>query len=321
MSRRIKTLRSRVEFVEKATGDVGAGTGWVEVTADQLAEIMYRVKDAWFTSGALSASDGTTISVIGSLATSDKFALYDDDCTLERSYCLLSTSTFDHAAHYFGAGYDNPIFTAETHAYDIANDEIGILAPDEVMTPVTGINTPSEFFETYNFQVVWGDYAYSEVTFRCGFHHIVAQDMRGTPPRYGIYAHPTGYPETVDPTITSLLFSGRVAWVDDDLSGNPFSGGNRLFVGMYFYLSPSASGINLSNRYAPGDNIAAGVNLVLQLADSTVSCPLYQYATGLTTSGSDFVITAKEWWPYATSAGLPAWDTSTGLPVNDGPGA
>jgi hypothetical protein len=42
---------------------------------------------------------------------------------------------------------------------------------------------------------------------------------------------------------------------------------------------------------------------------------------GYVTTASDFVFEATEWWPYATTAGLPAWDTTTGLPLNGGPGA
>lgn len=38
-------------------------------------------------------------------------------------------------------------------------------------------------------------------------------------------------------------------------------------------------------------------------------------------SGASASITITEWYPYATNAGTPAWDTATGLNANDGPAA
>lgn len=58
------TNNYRVKFVEKSGSEVGNGTAFpMLVTLDQLAEILYRVKDAWFTSGqilttSLAAPDG-----------------------------------------------------------------------------------------------------------------------------------------------------------------------------------------------------------------------------------------------------------------------
>jgi hypothetical protein len=43
--------------------------------------------------------------------------------------------------------------------------------------------------------------------------------------------------------------------------------------------------------------------------------------SGRSFSGYSCSVTAVEWFPYATSTGQPAWDTSTGAPINGGPAA
>lgn len=76
---------------------------------------------------------------------------------------------------------------------------------------------------------------------------------------------------------------------------------------------------------AQGDGFGGGtVNFEgsLILSDG-VPIPLKLYA-GLTPGSAESatcVITATEWFPYATTTGAAAWDTTTGAPANGGPGA
>lgn len=68
---------------------------------------------------------------------------------------------------------------------------------------------------------------------------------------------------------------------------------------------------------------------VLSLGGADVNFPIlwYAYEYGSYNGLDDVVITSAtaaievtEWFPYATKAGLDAWDTATGAPANGGPG-
>ena len=63
------------------------------------------------------------------------------------------------------------------------------------------------------------------------------------------------------------------------------------------------------------------INTDAQTVDFVLSSGTYTVTMfGGSISGTP-TITATEWWPYKTTAGLPAWDTATGAPINGGPGA
>jgi len=82
MGTQINTIESRIKFVKKESADVGDGTDFpMLVTLDQLAEIMYRVRDAWFTAGSfkvfgytLTIRAGTTYPLV-SVTTADDDSL------------------------------------------------------------------------------------------------------------------------------------------------------------------------------------------------------------------------------------------------------
>jgi hypothetical protein len=57
MAEHVTTFSPRITFVKKTAEEVGDGTDFpMLVTIDQLAEIMYRVRDAWFTAGSAVSS-------------------------------------------------------------------------------------------------------------------------------------------------------------------------------------------------------------------------------------------------------------------------
>lgn len=121
----------------------------------------------------------------------------------------------------------------------------------------------------------------------------------------------------------SLSFSKQVAWVDLDGSGNPLSSGNELWIPVYFFLNTDDAGLSLGSALrfhsqlasVPGSSVC---DLVLVMASGSVRTPLFvepvDFMTSVTESGTDFVVQATKWWPYAKdSPAVPVWDVDTGL--------
>lgn len=134
--------------------------------------------------------------------------------------------------------------------------------------------------------------------------------------------------------------SNEVAFVG---ASSPFDPNARLFLkvkaGGDFYLwgyldgsfrpancvaiSTWPSGINYAvgaYNFPPASEITQ--RLVFKLKDSAPSCPFYgtaivgypySYLDGTIQGTEDFVIEAKEWWPYAKdSPPVPIWNTTNG---------
>lgn len=151
-----------------------------------------------------------------------------------------------------------------------------------------------------------------EKDFVCAFDHTVVYfgDL-SAPSDYCFYVDGSGgEEEDYAPALVDVAFGGRVAYLGD----HPFAPASRLFIEVYF-ITDTVYSVDLSSRTLAE---TTGISFVLRLAGGdTVSCPLYCSNSGVT--GSDFVLAAQEWWPYANKAGLPAWDKDTGLPINGGP--
>jgi len=131
------------------------------------------------------------------------------------------------------------------------------------------------------------------------------------------------YNAPTSPTIFEL--SEEVVFIDNQGTGNPFSDGNQIYLGLEFTalgyrrldtisaLAPSSSETLISNAS----------NLVLNLADgSQASCPLYykyrpsSYASSATfsvSSTSDWVFQALEWWEYGNEGNDNLFDLNSGL--------
>jgi len=141
---------------------------------------------------------------------------------------------------------------------------------------------------------------------------------------YGVYMQsddPTDPKSGVDDC--RLEIEDMVAWLDDAESGNPFDAGNRRFLKLNFIAwwgySPLITPILFTTL--SDYSYAMGIDLELELsAGVNPSCPLYDNISE-TYSGGNIVMEITEWWPYSTKSGDPAWDSTTGLPLNGGPGA
>ena len=301
------TRNKRFTFVEKTAGEVGDGTDFpMLVTLDQLAEIMYRVKDSWFTAGSLVSSSTyepwpgdppvTVTTTTAFLNTPDTElvaavnipggGLFGSTFTYLRAYNTSNTvpAAFDS---YFDAGYY--IFGL---MYRDCNTEIGIWYPDY-----------GYFFNDQN------------ITFRTGFSHFVESraDFGPSPPPEGFYTiatlqeYSTGYDSYAN-TFAEVNFSGEVAYVGD----SPTSPTAQIYIGLEMGIGYSIS-TDVSTKIQYEYETYIGANFVLGLAGGdSVSCKLYSENTY--DSVTDFVLQAQEWWPYQDAGGN-VWSPTTGLPV------
>ena len=288
----------RFTFVEKTSSEVGDGTDFpMLVTLDQLAEIMYRVKDAWFTAGSVVKDNSTTsikgtptaqlvnnISVIGSL--------YGTSFIYVRAYSASDTVSekFDS---YFGEEYS---YYSEN--FRDCTSEIGIWYPD--------------YGRIFNGSYPYG---YLDVGFRCGFSHMVqCSETSGFDPapsdfyRITTITTDSGGGSSIESTSSlSVIFTGEVAYIGDHLMGSLF------YVGLKMGAAAGYYGINTSSSIFGSSAYDTGGKFVLGLAGGdSVSCKLYSPDTY--DSVSDFVLQAQEWWPYAKdSPAVPVWDADTGV--------
>ena len=140
------TRRRRLTFVEKSSGEVSDGTAWpMLVTPDQLAEVMYRVRNSELKSGSASATysaipsgyESITVSATGGSPPTDLFETWDD-----------------------GAVEDGDVFTAAVfyRGYMTALDKYfydagGSLGP----MPDWGSDYFGEIYEKRDRRYMWGD--------------------------------------------------------------------------------------------------------------------------------------------------------------------
>ena len=316
----------------------GDGTGFpMEVTLDQLAEIMYRVRYAWMLEGSYSASfdldpeDPAGFANIAYYApkvappTDKMLQLFGSDpyFRLEMGYFTSSGEgeegiVLDNEDAYFGVEYTEEIdegsFYYIAHVRDIIDNERGMWVFPNTSTGHPRINLPAEF--------------------RCGMSYFIGDpDKDGTPQTQpastdegpgafdghspcGFYEDAFGASNfSID---LDVSFSGLVAYTGT----TPLDTGGRIFIGMRF----AVRGIDRfevprfilhTNPSVLTSPVDSELKFTLRLHDSTeISCPLFRpdddsYLTS--TSGEDWVLEARSWWPYAKdSPALPVWNTETG---------
>jgi hypothetical protein len=290
---------------EDGSVECGDGTEYpLEVTVEQLSEIMYRVRDSWFTAGSLSkitdipdeGSSSTT--TIAGTPPAEKFSYFESSFVdygySRRGYSLEADPSFYLIdlpdLEYYSTPY--AVGGRGEHAYDMDN-EYGMWSSFGGSTAGHGSSfyyNSDPFFQLYN---------------RSAFEHAILTDTDDGADIEGNYG--------LQPTNTnggserlSLIFSGKVTWVGGD---NPFDPAAKLYVGLDFDVSGSGGDAS-SNETGKSD---ASAVLKLQLTGMDfVSCPLYTLNSDTVT---DFVITAKKWWPYAKEDGTPMYSATTGLPL------
>ena len=355
---------------EDGSVECGDGTGYVPATQAQIEEILYRVRDAEFVSGSLTAEyDGETD--VGTITGTRPAALFEVESNVEfdggahslRGYCTAVGVTaaddpqpMDHvpdgslgAVYEVGDAYVPSSGENGKHKVREAADEYALW-----LNGYPANSNPERFIGTLE----EGQFYLLALANRQ--YHLAAHNFL-----YGAAAYRTGFslesvgnfgllPTIYSPTVNSsnflatggaveLAFSGAVAWLDDDGSGNPLSGGNRLFIGLQFAFEiagefglgslittqKSRATDSYSQVVSNQTLVDTGNFLRLRFASSPLrelAIPLYSYTADYGsgaqegyTASTDWIFQATKWWPYATTTGDPAWDEDTGLPINGGP--
>lgn len=101
---------------------------------------------------------------------------------------------------------------------------------------------------------------------------------------------------------------GGIYWLANfEFGSNPSGyGGDATFTD----ITVTLAGMNSGN-----------VSIPMKYTSSLVSEIIDYKRDEVTISGVSIALTVVEWFPYATKAGDPAWNTTTGAPANGGPGA
>lgn len=334
---RVSFLEPRVAFVEGTTGTptgdqvaCGSGTAFpISITPAQFHELFYRVKLAWLTAGVFSHEDNGA----GYSTYFDHYAPSSAPSTTELtenvasgSFFLLAKKlgyttedaisgfTLDRLDATFGAEYTVTGLGGDSNYYarDISNDEKGMWSFPEIAGNHPKINEPSEF--------------------RCGFSYYMGNyygfgnggQTFDTSPLDSSYPYTT----VTDPVglvygdlDVECIFTGRVAYLNTAGGTGPFDTDAELYpemsfkvYGVFDYLG--VHDIILSTVPEDVSYSDAGIDFTIRLAGGDVSCDLYSFVPSLpqtvTYSGSDWVLEAKQWWPYAHRNGNPVWNSGTG---------
>jgi hypothetical protein len=286
MSQGVFTRLKRVEFVKGwLTGGTDPADGSVEcgdrtayplkVTPDQLAEILYRVKDAKL-SGALTRNyffASVSIEVTTDNMPADYYSGTSSDVIVQRSYADMGVPPTN------------------------LEGERSIWVADKRLPEPPYSDTILPILLTHGLATGFTQYAESFTIPTSGYYP---------------YGTDTGYQY---PAAIEIAFGNHVAWVDNTGSGNPFDSGNELWmefgltaftingiVAIYVYTIP------LGIDPQEGD---AGVLTIELSGGASITCQLTGDLAVPQPSTSSLTLTATEWWPYA-KAGGPVWDVATG---------
>jgi hypothetical protein len=294
MGNRVTTPNLRFEWVD---GQVTSGTpdeGFVacgdgtafpmEVTIDQIAEIFYRVKDAWFTGGSASWKvTGSPVSISAPTAAPTNRRLDVSASTYQqRGYCKLGGDDYN------GATYNSGI---ASYYSDIADNENGMWRD--------AWNDP-DHVDAFSFE-------------QDDFNGTQSSNSQwwGTPDiGFGVYA--------------KVFRGKRVAVVKADPADGLYAPTNQFFleIEMYwgdYYPVPFGGGTNIYNSEGGfGDWSAYAVAIcqyILRLESGDATCQVY-FATDPSTTdetGTDFIHEPQVWWPYAKdNPAVPVWGIGNG---------
>ncbi len=284
---------------DPADGSVECGDGTefpLLVTLDQLAEILYRVRDAWFTAGELVYDPAPFVSVsistadpptVGSVRVVSELVMGDETVNA-RGYFAEDTAIAVQWDNYFQAAYTPSYLVPDIR--DVGDNERAIWIPPSELT-----------WGSASFPLIVGT---GSISWGTAFaHHLYSYGDTSSSTQYRIVS----LGSAVNP---SLYLSSplEVAWFG---GVSPFDPASTLYLRMKFEIFAAAD-MMVSSIYS---GYPSG-NLVIELSTDAVQFPLYLSSLANTLSASvayDFVITAKEWWPYAKGIpDTPVWDSLTG---------
>ena len=278
----------RFALVEKSGSEVGDGTAFpMLVTLDQLAEIMYRVKDARCIEGSAVSREYYEVGEV--------FEYYTGSMEFTGVTPSTALVEFDGSDPYTGVAYTSrgwcTVLSEESPAVPMTDYGSAYFSETTYLTTPSDIfgDYPIAFREAVAERAMWADrgvYDFTETlstfledagTAGSGILKISSTDFRtGFSCRSSSWADDsTGYvPSIYAPTNTvedslgggsavpyrfagvELQFSGLVAWVDTNGSENPFDPANELYVGVRLYLLHSINGPD--GRFSTDEDWLAG---------------------------------------------------------------
>lgn len=294
MSAGVFTPDIRIEFVngwltggtdpEDGSVECGSGTAFPMplVSLRQLAEILYRVKDAWFTGGSASWQiSGSTQTINAPTYKPEKRRIDINSSTYQqRGYCQFGADDI----------YNTPTYDAGIGDYysEIGNNERAIWRsswndPNHVDAFSYKQDDP---YSTQGGDAEWwgntGLGVYAQV-YRGNRVAVIKKN-----PTDGLYAETNQY-----------FIEIEMYWFDYGVV--PFGGSTNIYNSKGGFGDFSSRAIHICQY-------------VLKLASGDVEADVYFDAFGSTSeTGTNFIHEPTEWWPYAKgSPADPIWDPGSG---------
>lgn len=288
------TNNLRFRFVEKSAYDVGDGTAWpMLATLAQIAELMYRVKDAWWYGGALGwkvLGSPATFEAPSSVPPANRVVDLANTTVEEiqrRGFCIEGSDDYNDATYDAGDG---------VYFSDISDNERGIWRTQWI----DGID-----YSGYTHPLITAFSFYSDSLSQTDSDWWGANDVGGR---------------------VIVRFNGEVAVVKSDPSDSMVAPTNLYYIGVEFaweaYAEPSFGGTTdlLTSVFwgAFGPSYAVVCNYIIRLNTGDLTCPIYMGTSGATDIGygaSDIIHEAQVWWPYAKWDGMAPtaiWNSGTG---------
>jgi len=265
----------------------GDGTAFpMEVTLDQIAEIFYRVKDAWFTGGQADwkidvfGTPSASFSAPTSAPTNRRLDI-DSLTYQQRGYCKLGADDYNGATYDAGIG---------SYYSDIGDNENGIWR--------NAWNNPD---------------------------HIDAFSYVQDDPNNLQGGNSEWWGETGTGAKARVYRGDRVAVVKANPADGLYAPTNKFYleIEMYWYdyhpVLNFFGGTNIYNGVDGGGDWSSYsieiCNYVLRLSTGDATCPVYFPTLGtLDQTGTDFIHEPQVWFPYQDAGGN-VWNPATGLPA------
>jgi len=271
---------------DPADGSVECGPGTafpMEVTWDQIAEIFYRVKDAWFSGGSASWKvSGSLVSISAPTAAPTNRRLDVSASTYQqRGYCKLGGDDYNGATYPSGIG---------GYYSDIATSEFGI------------------------WRAAWNDPDHVDA------FSFEQDDVNGTQSGNSQW---WGTPNIGFGVFAKVQRGDRVAVVKLDPADGLFAATNKFYLEIEmswadYYPVPYFGGTNIYDDgygYDWSAYAAPICQYILRLESGDATCQVY-FATDPSTTeetGTDFIHEPQVWWPYAKdSPAVAVWDAGNG---------
>lgn len=353
----VTTPMLRFQFVKgqvtSGTPDAGFvaccdGTAFpMEVRVDQLAEIMYQVKFATFTSSTFRPN----ISGVGAgVAIGDQSPRVQYDGTIGDNYrmsgywCLdsldieVESGVFndfipsDYALGFLGDSYSSDVYADSTTAWfgypeqlsfrDISDDERGLWMPhvDGKFSNWNNQGEPESIGYSFSLQTTFTSLlsGYDLDRFKTAFtwysrsHSGILDDQPGL--NIPWISDESFFPDVVYEQLeVCVQFNGQVAVVGD--MDDLYNSANKFFIGMHASGSMASDSIAFSTNenFFGGSLTATSAKYRMSLNSGAIDIPIYTDSDDLTGMMEHSAI---EWWPYAKrGTDDPFWNHLTGARI------